>query len=110
MGDTDGRLPLLDPRDNVLIARERIACGETILIDGAPSASAMRIVKYGAPLDNLRPLKLGDASVAGRALLVGHGACRRGALRLLRRTGPSGIRADLQILRADRPRLPSRRL
>ena len=64
---TDARLLLLDPRDNVLIARARVRAGESIAVEGvvvavpadlalghkvARQAIALgdRIVKYGAPI------------------------------------------------------------
>lgn len=66
-GDTDPRLLLLDPADNVLVARMRIAAGETIAVGGRPVAVPLnlplghkiarrpiaagdKIVKYGAPI------------------------------------------------------------
>lgn len=66
-GETDGRLILLDDRDNVFVLRARIARGETIVVGGAAVAAdrdlpighkiarraieaGERIVKYGAPI------------------------------------------------------------
>lgn len=65
--DIDARLLLLGPQDNVLVARQRIPCGETVLIEGAQAVAAIdvpighklarhaiaagdRIIKYGAPI------------------------------------------------------------
>lgn len=65
--DTDGRLLLLDPSDNVLVVRARIPAGETIRVGGVPAlvpadlplghkiarrpiAAGEKIVKYGAPI------------------------------------------------------------
>ncbi|MBB5753995.1 UxaA family hydrolase [Prosthecomicrobium pneumaticum] len=66
--DTDGRLLLLDPSDNVLVVRARIPAGETIRVGGGvpvpvpadlplghkiarrPIAAGEKIVKYGAPI------------------------------------------------------------
>ncbi|MCA0239576.1 MAG: UxaA family hydrolase [Proteobacteria bacterium] len=63
----DSRLLLLDPSDNVLVARARLAAGETIAVDGAlltltaelplghklagrRIAAGEKILKYGAPI------------------------------------------------------------
>lgn len=75
MNDTDGRLLLLDPRDNVLIARDRIACGETILIDGAPVAPAV-------------DLRLGH-KLARRAIGIGIGDARPEVWRAARKSPAS---------------------
>lgn len=65
--DSDARLLLLDPRDNVLVARARIRAGEAIRVGGATVkvdrdlplghklarrevAAGDKIVKYGAPI------------------------------------------------------------
>lgn len=65
--DTDGRLLLLDPSDNVLVVRARIPAAETIRVGGVsvpvpadlplghkiarrPIAAGEKIVKYGAPI------------------------------------------------------------
>lgn len=64
---SDGRLLLLGATDNVLVARQRIAAGDTVLIEGVPVvlavdlpighklarsaiAAGQKIVKYGAPI------------------------------------------------------------
>jgi len=64
---SDGRLLLLGASDNVLVARQRIAAGEAVLIEGVPAVSATdlpighklarraiasgeKIIKYGAPI------------------------------------------------------------
>ena len=66
-GGTDPRLILLDPRDNVLVARRRIRAGDEVLVDGARLKAASDIplahklarrliapgetvLKYGAPI------------------------------------------------------------
>ena len=63
----DARLILLDPRDNVLVARTRLAAGETIATGSGPAvldreiplahkvarraiAEGEKILKYGAPI------------------------------------------------------------
>ena len=67
MVENDPRLLLLDPRDNVLIARDQIAAGETVAVEGhraaisvdirlghkvarRPIANGEQIWKYGAPI------------------------------------------------------------
>jgi hypothetical protein len=64
---TDPRLLLLGPDDTVLVARQRVAAGESMMVEGAgvtlrvdlaighklarrPMAAGDRIVKYGAPI------------------------------------------------------------
>jgi hypothetical protein len=46
-GGEDLRLILLDPRDNVLVARRAIAPGETVLKYGAPIGSATAPIAPG---------------------------------------------------------------
>lgn len=65
--DSDPKLLLLDPRDNVLVVRRRIAAGDKLLIDQATVTAAQdfplahkvarqtikagdTILKYGAPI------------------------------------------------------------
>ncbi len=67
MAASDDRLLLLDPRDNVFVARARIAAGESVLIEGEAITLAAdlklghklarraiapgeKILKYGAPI------------------------------------------------------------
>ena len=78
MNDTDPRLLLLHPDDNVLVLRAAIQIGETIRIEGA-SINLMRnigmghklarqtikagdkVIKYGAPIGSAsRDIQLGD--------------------------------------------------
>ncbi len=64
---SDGRLLLLGSGDNVLVARQRIAAGEAVLIEGLRAVMAVdlpighklarraitsgeKIIKYGAPI------------------------------------------------------------
>ena len=66
-GDSDGRLLLLDPRDNVFVLRAAIEAGETVMVEGAavtvpariglghkiarrPIARGDKALKYGAPI------------------------------------------------------------
>jgi altronate dehydratase small subunit len=63
----DPRLILLDPRDNVLVVRKRLAAGDRLLVEGREIAAAKdvpmahkvarraiapgeKILKYGAPI------------------------------------------------------------
>ena len=65
--DSDPRLILLDPADNVLVLRENIGGGETVLVTGQrialkrgiamghklarrPIAKGEKVLKYGAPI------------------------------------------------------------
>lgn len=67
MPDTDPRLLLLDPKDNVFILRAAIDAGERVMVSGTPVAVAARIgmghklarraickgekvLKYGVPI------------------------------------------------------------
>jgi len=66
-GLLDARLLLLDPRDNVVVARERIAAGTAVMVAGCrivqrrdipighklawrPIAAGAKVMKYGAPI------------------------------------------------------------
>jgi hypothetical protein len=66
-GPLDPRLLLLDPRDNVVVARERIAAGMAVAVAGSkivqprdipighklacrPIAAGAKVMKYGAPI------------------------------------------------------------
>lgn len=66
MSDSDPRLLLLAPEDNVLVLREDIAAGEPVLVDGVTVAAGIgarghklarrpiepgaKIIKYGVPI------------------------------------------------------------
>jgi altronate dehydratase small subunit len=76
--DEDTRLLLLDPRDNVLVVRQRIRAGDMLVIDGAevlaardlplahkiarrPLRAGEQILKYGAPIGSATaPIGLGE--------------------------------------------------
>jgi hypothetical protein len=75
---TDERLLLLSPTDNVLVARETIGGGETLVIEGLtvrltrdialghklarlPIAPGEKVLKYGAPIGSATaPIAVGD--------------------------------------------------
>ncbi|MEZ5650968.1 MAG: UxaA family hydrolase [Burkholderiaceae bacterium] len=82
MSEQTDALLLLSPDDNVLIARRRIAIGETVVIDGRPFtvaepialghklarvaiAAGAKVLKYGAPIGVAT-----EAVAAGRHLHV----------------------------------------
>ena len=76
--NTDPRLLLLSPRDNVFVLREAIGSGEQILINGvsvtiqshigighklagAAIPSGKKVLKYGAPIGSVtRNIAIGD--------------------------------------------------
>ena len=79
-GATEDGLLLLDPRDNVLVARRRLAAGEMLAIEGEmialaadlplghklarrPIAAGEKIVKYGAPIGSATATILRGAHV-----------------------------------------------
>jgi altronate dehydratase small subunit len=77
-GPEDPRLILLDPRDNVLVVRRRLAAGDVLAIDGLtvraekdiplahkvarrPIARGEKVLKYGAPIGTATaPIAPGD--------------------------------------------------
>jgi hypothetical protein len=78
VADTDGRLLLLSDADNVLVARQPIAAGETIRVSGVPVrmekaillghkiarqaiAEREKVRKYGAPIGSAtRAIAVGE--------------------------------------------------
>lgn len=77
-GETDNRLIVLAPRDNVAVVREAISAGEEVTVSGKQIVMADRIaaghkiarrdigegdriLKYGAPIGSAtRPIRIGE--------------------------------------------------
>lgn len=77
-GDTDNRLIILAPQDNVAVVREAISAGENLAVSGRTIVMTTRIaaghkvarcdigvgdriLKYGAPIGSAtRPIRTGD--------------------------------------------------
>lgn len=78
MSDSDPRLLLLDPKDNVFVLRAAIEAGETALVSGSPVvvqarigmghklarraiAAGEKVLKYGVPIGSAtRAIALGE--------------------------------------------------